>query len=343
MKILKPILIVLGILIALTLIIGLIQPTHFAYDKSKVINAPKQTVFNQINNLKNWENWGPWDDYDSTLQVTYGEVYEGPGGTYKWTGDAKTSGNGTITLTESTPDSLNFDLDFGGEGSAKGWFKLADAEGGGTNTTWGMSFDVPYPFNAFTIFTKGAMEKNIYDMFELGLSDMKKYCEGNPGTGSSLEVQEIDFPGRTFLTMRKVINFNEANAISEFLGQSYGVIGQAMGPSGIQMSGPPSGLYYDYNVEAGTTDMAAAIPVENGAKVSGNEVQVVQIPAGRSLLIDYYGNYKGIGAAHEAMDAYLAKNGLKHGTPVIEEYVTDPGLEPDTLKWLTRVYYPITQ
>ncbi|GAB4247035.1 MAG: hypothetical protein Kow0027_08490 [Saprospiraceae bacterium] len=343
MKILKPVLIVLGVLIVLTLIVGLIQPTHFSYEKTKLIEAPRQVVFEQVNNLKNWENWGPWDDYDSTLQVTYGEVYEGVGGTYNWTGDPKNSGSGTITLNYSSMDSLCFDLDFGGEGGGIGWFKLEDAEGGGTNTTWGMAFDVPYPFNAFTIFSAGAMEKNIMDMFELGLSDMKKYCESNATPGGNLAVQEIDFPGRTYLTIRKEVNFTEENAISGFLGQSFGAIMQAMGPAGVQMAGHPTGLYYSYDVESGTTDMAAAVPVENGANVSGDGIQVVEIPAGKALLIEYYGDYNGIGAAHEAMDAYIAKNGLTQGTPVIEEYVTDPGQEPDTSKWLTRVYYPIAQ
>ncbi len=32
-------------------------------------------------------------------------------------------------------------------------------------------------------------------------------------------------------------------------------------------------------------------------------------------------------------------NGLKHKAPVIEEYVTDPGKEPDSSKWLTRIYF----
>jgi hypothetical protein len=29
--------------------------------------------------------------------------------------------------------------------------------------------------------------------------------------------------------------------------------------------------------------------------------------------------------------------------PVIEQYVTDPGQEPDSSKWLTRVFYPVEE
>lgn len=39
------------------------------------------------------------------------------------------------------------------------------------------------------------------------------------------------------------------------------------------------------------------------------------------------------------MDAYMRENKLEQLTPVIEEYVTDSGSEPDSTKWLTKVVY----
>ena len=56
-------------------------------------------------------------------------------------------------------------------------------------------------------------------------------------------------------------------------------------------------------------------------------------------IIDYYGSYEGLMYAHLALDNYLKQKGLKMRSPVIEEYLTDPGAEPDTSKWLTRIYY----
>jgi effector-binding domain-containing protein len=53
------------------------------------------------------------------------------------------------------------------------------------------------------------------------------------------------------------------------------------------------------------------------------------------------GGYSGIGKAHEAMDAYMASNKLEQKAPVIEEYITDPGSEPDSSKWLTKIMYLI--
>jgi effector-binding domain-containing protein len=58
-------------------------------------------------------------------------------------------------------------------------------------------------------------------------------------------------------------------------------------------------------------------------------------------LVEYYGNPEGTGAAHGAIESYCKQQGLVAGEPAIEEYVTDPASEPDTSKWLTRIYYPL--
>ncbi len=39
------------------------------------------------------------------------------------------------------------------------------------------------------------------------------------------------------------------------------------------------------------------------------------------------------------MDAHLKANNLSLNQVVIEEYITDPGAEPDSTKWHTNVIY----
>ena len=86
--------------------------------------------------------------------------------------------------------------------------------------------------------------------------------------------------------------------------------------------------------------MVVAMPVAQPLNSRVPNIEDINVPAGKAHVIDYYGAYEGIGDAHWAMDAFLKKNNLKAGAPVIEEYVTDPGIEPDQSKWLTKIYYP---
>jgi effector-binding domain-containing protein len=66
---------------------------------------------------------------------------------------------------------------------------------------------------------------------------------------------------------------------------------------------------------------------------------VHEAPASKVLVLDHRGGYSGLGAAHQAMDKHMQKQGLQQGDIVLEEYITDPMAEPDSSKWLTRVVY----
>jgi effector-binding domain-containing protein len=112
----------------------------------------------------------------------------------------------------------------------------------------------------------------------------------------------------------------------------------AIEKSGVQMAGAPSGLYFDWNMEKGPTDMAAAIAYTGTIKAPAG-LEVISLPAAKSLTIDYLGYYDQIGSAHEAMEKYIIEKNLEALTPAVEAYLTDPMTEPDTAKWLTRVMY----
>jgi effector-binding domain-containing protein len=102
-------------------------------------------------------------------------------------------------------------------------------------------------------------------------------------------------------------------------------------------AGAPSGLYYVWDEAGQKADLAAGIPVNAAAQLEG--VDLIELPAGKAVAVDYYGPYSGSGEAHYALDDYLNARCWKFKGPAIEEYITDPGTEPDTMKWLTRVIY----
>ena len=105
------------------------------------------------------------------------------------------------------------------------------------------------------------------------------------------------------------------------------------------MDGMPTGLFYTYDEKTGTTDMVAAMPVKGSPTVTGFETFL--IPAGKEVCVDYFGPFEKMGEAHFAIDDYLKEKKLVQSPPAIEQYMTDPMMEKDTSKWLTRIVYPI--
>ena len=84
--------------------------------------------------------------------------------------------------------------------------------------------------------------------------------------------------------------------------------------------------------------MAAAIPLRKAFKTS--TVKIIQVPRQKNaFMIDFYGPYEESALAHYAFDSYFKKNNLTVKLPIIEEYITDPANEPDSSKWLTKIYY----
>jgi len=330
MRILKIVLGIVAVVAALFLIVGLFAPSDFHVERYTTMDAPRNAVFAKINDVKTWEEWGPWM-VDPTIKIEYGDVTVGEGATYSWTSEEM--GNGAFKMVESVPsEKITSELDFGAGDPMNGHWKFEDADGGGTKVSWGMSGKMPYPFNALSLIMGNSEAEQ---MFDQGLANIKEICEKEAAdrTYGGFKIAEIDFPERNYLTIRDNVSMAD---ISQFYANNYPkLVGAIMGGKA-EMDGMPSGIYYDWNEETGIIDMAAAV----GYKGGDVNDQYAQVRVnGKALAIDYYGNYDGIGAAHEGMDEYLREHNLPKQRLVVEEYATDPGAEPDTSKWLTKVFY----
>lgn len=336
MKILKIVGIVLIVLVAIIIVLGLVAPKEFSAERHTTIEAPLELVFNTVNDLSTWESWSPWKEMDPEMKVTLGETTVGEGASYTWTGEE--SGSGKMTILTSNPhENLETEVFFDGMGSAKGpWSFEATEEG--TKVSWGFQSKIPFPWNALMLFQN--MEAAVQKDFDRGLELLKSVVEEKAQqlatTYNGYRVQLVDVPVRYFVAVRETISIDE---ISEHYAKNLPKIGADLGAKGIEMAGMPCGLFYSFDEEKQETEVAQAIPVKE--KVTLGEYAGIELPAGKALLIEYYGDYENLVAAHEAMDKYVEENGIKTGMPVIEEYVTDPGTEPDPAKWLTKVYYPV--
>jgi effector-binding domain-containing protein/uncharacterized protein YndB with AHSA1/START domain len=332
MQILKIGLFILAGLIGLFAIGGLIAPREVSLSRSTIIEAPQEMVFNTVNDLKTWESWSPWKEMDPAMKVTMGDPSVGTGAFYSWTGE--NSGEGRMEITSSSaPEELTTHVDFKGQGGADAaWtFKPVD---GGTETTWAFHTEFPYPFNAMLLFQdfEGAIEKD----YDRGLELLKEQVEAKAAAAPQFRVRAVELPLRHFIALRQTVDMSE---MTDVFDTNTPKVYQAVEQAGLTMVGMPCGLYYTWDEATGTTDCAQAIPLAEAHRLEGFES--IEISESEALLVEYFGNPEGTGAAHGAIESYCKQQGLVAGEPAIEEYVTDPASEPDTSKWLTRIYYPL--
>ncbi|MDX2285609.1 MAG: SRPBCC family protein [Bacteroidia bacterium] len=332
MKALRISLIVLLSLAAIFAVLALTAPKQIEIQRSAFIRAPHSLVHGQMSRFANFHTWSPWSDLDPNMQYTVSGPDGSTGAKYAWKGNDQV-GAGEMTFTAISPERIDILLHFiePFESTDQTSYFLADSAGG-TRVTWTMTSNLPIPMNVFGMLMN--MQSMIGKDFEKGLSKLKTRAEALPAPSAGLQVETVDLPARTYIHMRGTTGFGD---VTPFLARHFPPLEKAFTAAGLQMAAAPSALYFRWDTEKQETDMAAALPAAgSGAKLSGYQSLEA---GGKALRVAYYGPYAGTGAAHEALDAYMAANGITPPEFVVEEFVTDPGAEPDSSKWLTHVIY----
>jgi hypothetical protein len=109
---LKKILLGLLSLIALLLVISFFLPSEYKVQRTAVIKAPVEKVYNEFNDLTNWLTWNAFDDDFKDIKYTTSTPSSGTGAKQSWISKKM---NGSITITESIPNkSVKMSLAFEG-------------------------------------------------------------------------------------------------------------------------------------------------------------------------------------------------------------------------------------
>lgn len=130
-------------------------------------------------------------------------------------------------------------------------------------------------------------------------------------------------------------------AISETLGKAYFQILSFIDNNNLSDAGAPLSIMRA--VSGSELRFDAAIPVRgvnDNTPRDGSGVRIGQTYAGPVLRVRHLGSYKGLGATHRKISAYLAAYGIARAGAAWESYVSDPGQVAEA-ELLTYVYYPI--
>lgn len=330
MKIVRRILSSILILFVLYCIVSVFIPSKLHIGRRITINAPASLVFEQINNFKNWQAWSYWDNIDTTMQSIYEGPENGKGAVHRWSSRNRDVGSGSITITESKPDSLILDeLNMNGMLSRGGW-RIKDTTEGVTVNGW-MDMEMGFLWRIPGLM----MDKYVGTDFEKTLQGLKKRSELVKLSKPLPQVVEVRTQEQILASYRAGTTLEK---IAIDIALSYQKIGKFMIANNLQQNGPVCAFYHGYSNDR--IDMECAIPVDKEAK-SDAEVHVNKFPAQNAVELDYYGPYMGTSTAHAFINKWISDHHKKISGSPWEVYVTDPMVEKDTAKWLTKVYYPV--
>ena len=324
-------------LILLLLVISFFLPSHVRIERSMEMNSTPNKPFMLVNNLKDWNQWSPWSKIDPKTEWTYSEQAEGVGAWNTWKSNHREVGAGKLTIIESSPEKIKTEIDFEGQGKSIAEFTFTPTDKG-TKVTWAMESNLG--MNPVKKLFGLLMDKMLGKMFTDGLTNMKEVVEAMPVEAkkeaiAGFEVEERVMDKMMVLSVREMVKNAE---IGKKIGECFGMIGVYMKKNKIKQSSMPLTIWHKYGEKE--SDMEAVIPIDMVSKSEG-KIKYSELPSTNSYVVKYYGAYEKTAPVYDEAFKYIESKGKKVSGSPREIYMTDPGMEKDTAKWLTEIVFPV--
>jgi effector-binding domain-containing protein len=150
------------------------------------------------------------------------------------------------------------------------------------------------------------------------------------------EVVEIDTTFQPTAVVRATLTVPE---IGGWFGPTLGRVAGWLGSRGIAIVGPPFARYHELDPEHERFEVEAGFPVATPVEGDG-EVSASSLPGGPHATTLHVGPYEGLGAAYDALLAWIVEQGGEPAGDAWEVYESDPVEQPDPTTWRTQVYWP---
>jgi Polyketide cyclase / dehydrase and lipid transport len=186
MKILKYILIALGILLASILVTGLFLPKEYKLSREVTINRNYTDVYNYVKYLKNQSHYNVWAQMDPNQITTYTGEDGRVGFTSAWKSEIDSVGAGTQTIVAMNEGkSIDYEIVFTEpfESTMQTAMLFEPVDGSTTKVTWNFRGDMNYPFNVMLLAYD--MEKTLGKDLQKGLNTLKEILEKESASSSA--------------------------------------------------------------------------------------------------------------------------------------------------------------
>lgn len=332
MKTLRLILVLFLCLVLVVLSVGFLLPGKVQVERSLLISAKPESLFEQVNTLKNWKKWSPWLQSDTSMVLSYSGPEKGAGAMLNWQSKDTDIGKGKVSIISGTPyDSLLVILDFGDSGKTSCTFRLEEIDNG-TTVTWRLESDLG--INPVSRWIGLFTERMVAPDLESGLMNLDKLVNANKLV-NGFEITDYEVPARVLLTVRDTAR---SEMIANKLALMYEKISRFIKKENLSPTGPPITIYHSFSLN--TYDFETCIPILS-AIPTPEGINCIEMQPQRAVMVKYFGTRNLISNAYSAMQLYLNNNGLYTNGPSWEEYINNPILEADSNARQTNIYYPV--
>ena len=308
---------------------------NYDFKQSKIIKAPIEVVFNEINDFNNWQNWGPWYEMDKTIVASYPENTSGVNASYSWTGKEGTGSIKTISLIPNKE--IIQQIDFGKGSKSEVYWNLKKVDDG-TEVTWGMRGKSTFMEKAYWLIY-GGIEKNMEPMYKRGLNLLNDYITKQMKIHNIESKGIVEYGGGFYLYLTASCRTDEIGKKTKTM---FPVIAQYMTENSIENAGKPFTIVHKWDAENKAVMFSTCFPVKERV-ITTNDILIGFMPAKKTFKTILKGNYSYLPEAWETAYKNLEKQDftpVQNGEP-FEVYSVGPQDTPNPSKWVTEIYIPM--
>lgn len=147
------------------------------------------------------------------------------------------------------------------------------------------------------------------------------------------EIEEL--PPRTAAVVTAEVPLD---GLTDFFAGAFSAVMAAVADQGLTPAGPPFAYYPAAPTEV--VQVTAGFPVV-GTVSPAAEVRPFTLPGGRAVVAMHVGPYDTLEQTYHGILEWISAQGLTPAAAMWEEYLSDPGQEPDPATWRTRVVWPL--
>ena len=336
MRILKYIFLLLLLsLVALSIFVAT-QKGDFLVERSKIINSPKSSVYNYVNDYRNWSDFGSWTSEDPEIKINYPQNTIGKGASYSWEGN---DGNGEIkTIRIQENDSIVQSMKFEGTTSTVFW-NFKDTIGG-TKVTWRSKGKMSFLFKIYSALQGGA-DNVIGTIYEKSLANLDKALDYEINTFSTIDNGIVQKPVMNYIRQTFTSELSKVNKNFKIVIPKLTTFCEE---NNIVVSGKPFIIYHTNDVVKGLAKITIGINIRDAIFLSsGSDIVSGKLEAFEGVKTTLTGDYSHLTAAYNKTTNFLNQNKLSPN-PIfshLEIYSSGKTEVKNPSKWVTEIYIPI--
>ena len=337
MKILKYLfLLSLLSLVALSVFVAT-QKGIFTVERSKVVNSPRATVYNYVNDFRNFEDFESWAVEDPTIKMSFSEKTSGNGASFSWEG-GEAKGN-AITLQAKEGESIHQKMNFDGTEADVNWI-FKDTLTGKTKVTWKAKGEMSFWFKIYTVLNGGS-DKIIGTMYEKSLANIDKNLNYETKTyaikvNGLVKKTESFYIKQTFTSEIQKVNKNARVVIPKLIEFSK--------DNNLFAKGKPFIIYHTYDTRTNLAKISICLPINKEILISpGSDILSGKLNSFDAVKTTLNGDYSHTNEAIAKTTAFINNEKI---VPDLSwshlEILTAGKLDvKSSSKLVTEIYYPV--